>query len=121
MKKKVSDKAHISDTPIDGLGLTASDFASAVLNNTSDAITAIDLKGEILFWNDGAATLSGYSAEEALGKHISMVYRKQDIPDLVERIKKAMQGEFFTNKELIMLDKDQKEHTFLLSLNGLND
>ncbi|MBT8393275.1 MAG: PAS domain S-box protein, partial [Bacteroidia bacterium] len=99
----------------------ALDMASSIIDNTTDGITAINLKGEILFWNDGATKLSGYSKEEMLGKNISKLYRKQDIPDLVERIRKAKQGEFFTNKELIMVDKFNKEHEVLLTLNGLKD
>ncbi|MBT8304232.1 MAG: sigma 54-interacting transcriptional regulator [Bacteroidia bacterium] len=121
MDDKGSNKAQKINSPINGLELSSSEFESAALNNSSDGITAINLKGEILFWNDGAVKLSGYSEEEVLGKNISIVYRKQDIPDLVERIKKAKQGEFFTNKELIMIDKEGKEHQVLLTLNGLTD
>jgi len=38
------------------------------------AIFMLDPQGYILTWNSGAQRLKGYSAEEAIGKHMSMFY-----------------------------------------------
>jgi PAS domain S-box-containing protein len=50
----------------------AAEFA-AIVEASQDAILAKDLEGVITSWNGGAERLYGWSAEEAVGKHISMV------------------------------------------------
>jgi len=39
-----------------------------------DIIVAVDRSGEIIFYNDGARRTLGYSLEEVLGKHITLIY-----------------------------------------------
>jgi PAS domain S-box-containing protein len=43
------------------------------------AIFVIDTNGYILTWNEGARHIKGYSAEEAIGKHVSIFYLKDDL------------------------------------------
>ena len=50
----------------------AAEFA-AIVEAAQDAILAKDLDGVITSWNGGAERLYGWSAEEAVGKHISLV------------------------------------------------
>jgi PAS domain S-box-containing protein len=45
-----------------------------VLDTVEQAIMAVDLTGRIVFWNRYAETLSGWSAEEAQGRSIDMVF-----------------------------------------------
>lgn len=44
-----------------------------VLNLASDAIVICDLEREIVFWNQGAARIYGWSAEEAVGKKVHVL------------------------------------------------
>ncbi len=50
----------------------AAEFA-AIVEASQDAILAKDLDGVITSWNGGAERLYGWSAEEAVGQHISLV------------------------------------------------
>ena len=43
------------------------------------AIFLLDAKGKIATWNQGAARLKGYTADEILGKHFSIFYPPEDI------------------------------------------
>src|SRR4051794_28037895 len=43
------------------------------------AIIMLDTTGCIISWNKGAERMKGYSAKEALGKHISICYTAEDI------------------------------------------
>lgn len=51
----------------------ASDMFISQARSASEVIIFSDSKGTILFWNRGAENLFFYTAEEALGKHISMI------------------------------------------------
>jgi len=121
MKKKDSDKISKIDISKAGFNMETADFASSIINNTSDAVIAIEINGEITLWNNGAVECYGYTSEEALGKNISILYRKEDLPLLDKRIKKVIQGENISNAEVIIIDKSKNERTVLLSINGIKD
>jgi PAS domain S-box-containing protein len=57
------------------------------------AIFTLDPTGIITSWNPGAVKIKGYVAEEAIGRHFSMLYREEDaakgIPDHNLRIAEA--------------------------------
>ncbi|MBR0695550.1 PAS domain S-box protein [Bradyrhizobium lablabi] len=63
-------------------------FAAAV-ESSNDAIITESLDGTITGWNLAAERLYGFSAEEAVGKHISLIVpanRRAEIDDIVRRI-----------------------------------
>ena len=43
------------------------------------AIFALDTRGNVLSWNEGARRLKGYTAEEIIGRHFSTFYPQSDI------------------------------------------
>ena len=43
------------------------------------AIFALDTKGNVLSWNEGAQRLKGFTAEEIIGRHFSTFYPQSDI------------------------------------------
>ncbi len=53
-------------------------YFERLLEDSPDIIIAVDRDGEIVFYNDGARTALGYSAEEVLGKRVDIVYRSLD-------------------------------------------
>jgi PAS domain S-box-containing protein len=56
-------------------------FRLLVENVKDYAIFRLDTEGRILTWNKGAEYIKGYTAEEIIGKHISIFYT----PDEIER------------------------------------
>ena len=46
---------------------------AAIVESSDDAIISVDLDGTIATWNDGAQRLLGYSAEDIIGKPVSML------------------------------------------------
>jgi len=65
---------------------------AAIVQSTEDAIVSTDLDGILLSWNQGAEKMFGFSAEEALGKRISILARPEDrdmVFEVVERVKRG--------------------------------
>jgi PAS domain S-box-containing protein len=77
-----------------------SQLASIVLNSY-DAIYAMDLDGSIQRWNPGAERLYGFSAKEALGSNIGIIYPgdlKQEAAFLLGKISKGEKIDSFETK-----------------------
>ncbi len=66
---------------------------SAILAAIPDAVVVTDVDGTITYWNDGAASLFGYTAAEMLGRPADVVYPPED-PDLPNRIGDSFTGEW---------------------------
>lgn len=49
-----------------------------ILEQIHDSIISTDLEGIIKRWNHGAERIFGYTPEEAIGRHVSMLYFEED-------------------------------------------
>lgn len=49
-----------------------------IINQIEETVISVNLDGYVTSWNTGAEKLLGYTADEALGKHISFVYPAED-------------------------------------------
>ena len=71
---------------------------AAIVDFSDDAIVSESLDGVITSWNRGAEKLFGYTAEEAVGQHISLVIpanRKDVEAAILERIARGERLEHF--------------------------
>jgi PAS domain S-box-containing protein len=58
----------------------AQDFLAAIVKSSEDAILAYTPAGFILTWNRGAETVFGYSAEDVIGKPMSILVAPERLP-----------------------------------------
>jgi PAS domain S-box-containing protein len=49
---------------------------SRLLDNIRDSVIQTDLEGTIISWNQASERIYGWTAEEALGKNISLIYKE---------------------------------------------
>jgi PAS domain S-box-containing protein len=76
---------------------------ASVVESSSDAIGTLSLEGITTSWNKGAEQIYGYSAEEILGKHISLPapsHLKNETQEYVELIKKTGMSFRYTTSRL---------------------
>ncbi|HEX6456859.1 MAG TPA: SpoIIE family protein phosphatase [Solirubrobacterales bacterium] len=63
-----------------------------VVRGTQDAVLSKDLDGIVTTWNPAAVRLYGYTAEEAIGRHVSFIVppdRKDEEMVILERVKRG--------------------------------
>jgi PAS domain S-box-containing protein len=73
-------------------------FLAAIVESSNDAIARKTLEGVIQTWNAGAARLFGYTAEEAIGRHISLIIpdeHRAEEDDILARIRAGESIEAF--------------------------
>lgn len=74
---------------------------AAIVESSDDAIVAKDLKGTVTNWNRGAERIFGYSAQEMIGKPISILMpadRINEEPSILERISGGEHVEHYETK-----------------------
>ncbi len=79
---------------------------ASIVEFSDDAIISKDLKGVINSWNAGAQRLFGYTAEEAIGKPITVLIppeRRDEEPGILDRIRR---GERIDHYETVRMRKD---------------
>jgi PAS domain S-box-containing protein len=81
-------------------------FLAAIVESSEDAIAACTPEGIILTWNRGAETIFGYSAGEAIGKHVSMLMAPGRLPDLAYFTAQVSQGITVSQYESLCRRKD---------------
>jgi len=90
--------------PPDGVVLTLTDISvleqvraklaqlSAIVESSDDAIIGKTVDGIVTSWNNGACRLYGYSAEEAIGRHVSFLQppdRKHEIEPILAEVREG--------------------------------
>jgi len=94
---------------------------AAIVESSADAIIDKDLNGTILSWNHGAERLFGYSAEEALGRSISMLMpadRSDEDSGILDRFRR---GERVDHYETIRRCKDGSLVDISLTVSPVKD
>ncbi len=79
---------------------------AAIVESSDDAIISKDLNGVITSWNTGAERLLGYSAREAIGKHITMIIPPDRLDEEVEILDRVRRGLAIDHYETVRQRKD---------------
>jgi PAS domain S-box-containing protein len=92
-----------------------------IIDSSEDAILSKDLNGMITSWNRGAEHIYGYTAEEVIGRHISLL-TPGDRPDEISGIlEKIARGETIEHYESVRLTKDGRHLNVSISVSPLRD
>lgn len=102
-------------------GQEAINLLASIVETSEDAILGKTLEGIITRWNGGAERLYGYSAEEVLGKSVSILIppdRKDELSAFLARIKA---GDAIKNYETVRLRKDGTPREVSVSISPIRD
>jgi PAS domain S-box-containing protein len=104
-KDQLELRVRLRTAQLEKAGETNARLAS-IVESSDDAIASKNLEGIITSWNPGAERLFGYSAQEALGKPMSMLIppeRSNEEPAILARIER---GETTDHFETVRIRKD---------------
>jgi two-component system NtrC family sensor kinase len=71
----------------------ANEFFKNLIESSVDGIIAADMKGNIFIFNKGAEALTGYTAEEVIGKlHITKIYPEGVAKEIMKKLRSPEYG-----------------------------
>ena len=94
---------------------------AAIVESSHDAIISKNLNGVIKTWNKEAENLFGYTAAEAVGRHISLVIPPERLSEEDLIISKIRNGERVDHFETVRLTKDGKPVDISLTISPIRD
>jgi PAS domain S-box-containing protein len=81
---------------------------AAIIDASNDAIMSLALDGSVLTWNAGAEKVYGYSAQEMIGRKITVLQPDQ-VQETEQRLERLKHGESIQNFDTGRLRKDGRQ------------
>lgn len=94
---------------------------AAIVNSSDDAIIGKTLQGIITSWNPGAERMFGYSAREAVGASMSMLFPPECADDEEKILDQVARGEPIEHFEAVRMGKDGRRIDVSVSLSRIVD
>ncbi len=94
---------------------------AAIVESSADAIISKDLDGRIQTWNRAAERLFGYSAEEVIGKPVSILAPPERTNEMPEILARVTRGERVEHYETVRQRKDGSTLHVALTVSPIRD
>jgi PAS domain S-box-containing protein len=94
---------------------------AAIVDSSDDAIVSKTLEGVITSWNRGAERLFGYTADEAVGHHITLIIPEDRRAEEDEVLARLRRGERIDHFETIRRAKDGRLLNISLTVSPVRD
>jgi PAS domain S-box-containing protein len=94
---------------------------AAIVGSSDDAIISKSLDGTITSWNSGAERMFGYSAKEAVGKHITLIVPQDRRGEETNILKGLKRGERIDHFETVRVRKDGTQLDISLTISPVKD
>jgi len=92
---------------------------ASIVDSSEDAIIGKGLDGIITSWNKGAERIYGYTPEEVVGKHISLLAPSDRPDEISEIMQKIAKGESTEHCESVRVTKDGRHLNVSISVSPL--
>src|SRR5664279_1970854 len=102
-------------------GYVARSRLAAIVQSSDDAIISKDLDGVIATWNNGAERVFGYTAEEAVGQHITVIIPPDRRSEEVMILDKLRKGERIEHFETVRLHKNGTNLDISVTISPVRD
>jgi PAS domain S-box-containing protein len=96
-------------------------YLAAIIDSADDAIVSKDLNGVILSWNRGAERIFGWTAAEAVGRHITLIIPEERRAEEDEILARIRRGETVDHMETARVTKDGRRLNISLTVSPVRD
>src|SRR5689334_11947947 len=103
----------------DGLYLQAR--LAAIVDSSDDVIVSKTLEGVIMSWNRAAERLFGWTAAEAIGKHITLIIPRERWAEEDDVLAKIRSGERVDHFETVRVTKDGRFVDVAITVSPVRD
>jgi len=79
---------------------------ATIVESSDDAIFSKSIDGLITYWNPGAEKLYGYTREDMMGKHFSLLFPPERRDEAMEQFERIKRGESARLSESVQVKKD---------------
>jgi PAS domain S-box-containing protein len=94
---------------------------ASIVDSSDDAIISKNLDGMITSWNRAAESTFGYTAEEALGRHITLIIPPEQRAEEVKILERLRRGERIEQYETQRQRKDGTRFDISLTISPIRD
>jgi len=94
---------------------------SAVVGSSEDAIVGLALDGRITRWNPAAERICGYSSEEAIGRHLSLLAPPEHGDDVERLLRRIPRGDRVGPFGTVRVGKDGRRLRLAVTLAPVRD
>ncbi|MFA5786494.1 MAG: PAS domain S-box protein, partial [Actinomycetota bacterium] len=94
---------------------------ASIVEHSDDAIISKTLDGIITSWNPAAGRMYGYTAEEIVGKPISLLSRQDRADEMVDILQRIRDGQRVDHYETVRVRKDGSTVTVSLTVSPVLD
>ena len=101
--------------------LAAASLLASIVSSSHDAIVSKSLEGIIQTWNEGAEHLFGWTAEQAVGRHISLVIPADRLDEETEILARLRAGERIDHFDTVRQHRDGRQFDVSLTVSPVRD
>ena len=120
-RKKAEEALRKINGELEISGQKATMQLAAIVESSDDAIISKDTNGIIVSWNKGAEHLFGYTAEEIIGKSVTILIPPDHLNEEPEILRRIRSGDFIDHYETVRRRKDGKLIDISLTVSPLKD
>lgn len=102
-------------------GPEAASYLAAIIESSHDAIVSKTLDGIIVSWNKSAERMFGYSVDEAVGQHISLIIPSDRLSEETHIIEKIKSGQSIEHFETVRMRKDGSFITISVTISPIRN
>lgn len=113
--------AYLRDISHRRAGEEAMQRLAAIIESSNDAIISKDLQGTIMSWNEGAARIFGYEADEVIGKPITILIPEERRGEETEILGRIRRDERIAHYETVRRRKDGTLIDVSLTISPIKD
>ncbi|MGE5524059.1 MAG: PAS domain S-box protein [Rhodospirillaceae bacterium] len=92
---------------------------AAIVEHSNDAMVTRTMDGIVTSWNAGAARMFGYTAQEAIGRHVSFLHPRRSMPAIDSANERLCRGESIPPFRSERVTKDGRSIDVLTSVSPL--